>query len=71
MRVFSNDAACIVFAGHSRAQRTLRLLFLRSQYEDGSATRGKWAVPNEAAILVGGRLAENRGDWLNGNRFLS
>lgn len=35
--------------------------FLRSRYEDESATRGKWAVPNEAAILVGGRLAENIG----------
>jgi len=46
----------------SIAENLNATFFLRSQYVDeSSADRATWAVPNEAAILVGGRLAEGMG----------
>jgi hypothetical protein len=50
--------------GLSIAPNLNATFFLRSQYIDvdgPNGARGTWAVPNEAAILVGGRLAEGFG----------
>lgn len=46
----------------SIAENLNATFFLRSQYsKESTADRASWAVPNEAAILVGGRLAEGIG----------
>lgn len=44
-------------------------VFIRSKYSDVSGQRGVWEIPQEAAILAGGRLAEGIGgitEWSGG-----
>ncbi|MDH4276268.1 MAG: hypothetical protein OEW08_14640, partial [Gammaproteobacteria bacterium] len=50
--------------GLSIAPNLNATFFMRSQYSQAKGQRGVWAVPQEGAILMGGRLNDNIGGMI-------